>query len=275
MADFNVLMYWIAFLYGLMFGSFFNVCIFRIPKGLSIVSPKSHCLQCGFTIPWFLNVPILSYLFLHGKCAGCKSRISWVYPGVELLTGLLAFAIFWHFSSLDFWDWMIRSVIYFVFFGSLLIASFIDLRYLIIPDRFTIGGTFTGVLISTIYPALHAFGTWQEGFVYSSVSAFICYAVLGSIRILGSYAYGREAMGYGDVKLMGALGAFLGWKLGLLSVFFAAVLGSVFGIAQMLISKKHLRTEIPFGPYLALGALSSIFFGKYVFLWYSQFLIFY
>ena len=103
--------------------------------------------------------------------------------------------------------------------------------------------------------------------------ALICYAVLNSVRILGSYAYGREAMGYGDVKLMGALGAFLGWKLGLLSIFFAAVSGSVFGIAQIVISKKHLRSEIPFGPYLALGALISLFWGKLFFAWYSQYFI--
>ena len=169
-ADFHFLVYGMAFVYGLMFGSFFNVCIYRIPKGLSLVSPRSSCPKCGFMIPWFLNVPVLSYVFLRGKCAGCRNPISRVYPVVELLTGLLAFGVFWHFRSLHLMDWMIRSAIDFVFLASLLISSFIDLRYLIIPDRFTIGGTFFGILASTAYPALHGFEKWQEGLIYSSMS---------------------------------------------------------------------------------------------------------
>ncbi|MBN2145493.1 MAG: prepilin peptidase [Candidatus Aureabacteria bacterium] len=265
----DFLYYPIIFIYGLAFGSFFNVCIFRIPKGLSLVFPASHCPNCKNLIPWYHNIPLFSYLFLKGRCAKCRIMISPVYPVIEILTGIIAVLIFWHLRHLSFSDWIIRSGIYFVFFGSLLILSVIDIRYFIIPDRFSIGGMVLGVAAATLYPSLLGFHTAEEGFIHSLVSCGICFFVLNGIRVLGSAAYKREAMGFGDIKLAGAFGAFLGWKLGLLSIFLGAMWGSVFGIAAIVFSFQKLRSEIPFGPFLSLGAFTSFLFGNDILHWYG------
>lgn len=266
--------YTIVFVYGLMFGSFFNVCICRIPKGISIVHPRSHCPKCKSEIPWYQNIPLFSWIFLKGRCASCKTKISFIYPFVELLTGIIILFVFRHFYSPDLQDWIIKSMIFSVFSSCLIILSFIDMKYFIIPDRFTWGGVFAGILASFLYPELHGFETFKEGFVFSSVSALICYGILNSVRIIGTFVYKREAMGYGDIKLVAAFGAFLGWKLGLLSIFFGAVFGSVIGIASIIFSKFTLRSEIPFGPYLAVGAFIALIYGQRFLNWYSSYLLF-
>ena len=266
--------YCVIFAYGLIFGSFFNVCILRIPKGISIVHPPSRCPKCKTGIPWYLNIPVFSWLYLRGKCAGCKTPISPIYPFVELLTGVVAVLVFRHFESPNLSEWIIKSLIYFLFSGSLIIISFIDIKYLIIPDRFTKGGMLVGVLLSTLYPQMHHYMTSEEGFVFSAMSGFICFFSLNAVRILGTWAYKREAMGYGDIKLVGAFGTFIGWKLGFLSIFFGAVFGSIVGIASILFSHLKLRSEIPFGPYLAVGAFCSLLWGQQFITWYLNTLYF-
>ena len=264
----------LVFVYGLMFGSFFNVCISRIPKGISIIHPRSRCPKCKTEIRWFQNIPLISWLFLKGRCASCKTKISIIYPFVELLTGIILLFVFRHFYSPDVKDWIIKSLIFSVFSGSLIILSFIDMKYFIIPDRFTWGGVLAGISISMFYPQIHGFETMKEGFVFSSVSALICYGILNSVRIIGTFVYKREAMGYGDIKLVAAFGAFLGWKLGLLSIFFGAVFGSVIGITSVILSRFTLRSEIPFGPVLAAGAFISLIYGQQFLNWYSNYLMF-
>ena len=266
--------YTVVFVYGVMFGSFFNVCISRIPKGISVISPRSRCPKCKTEIRWYQNIPLLSWIFLKGRCAGCKTPIPLIYPLVEILTGIVVLLVFRHFHTPDLKDWIIKSLIYSVFSGSLIIITFIDMKYFIIPDRFTWGGVIAGIAASMSYPQIHGFESLKEGFVFSFVSALICYGILNSVRILGSLAYKREAMGYGDIKLVAAFGAFLGWKLGLLSIFFGAVFGSVIGIASVILSRFTLRSEIPFGPYLALGAFISLLYGQQFLNWYSSCLLF-
>ena len=266
--------YAVVFVYGLVFGSFFNVCICRIPKGISIIHPRSRCPKCKSEIRWFQNIPLFSWIFLKGRCASCKTKISFLYPFVELLTGIIILFVFRHFYSPDLKQWIIKSLIFSVFSGSLIILSFIDMKYFIIPDRFTWGGVIVGIGASMFYPQIHGFETMKEGFVFSSVSALICYGILNSVRIIGSVVYKREAMGYGDIKLVAAFGAFLGWKLGLLSIFFGAVFGSVIGVTSVILSRFSLRSEIPFGPYLAIGAYLSLIYGQPFLNWYSTYLMF-
>jgi leader peptidase (prepilin peptidase)/N-methyltransferase len=264
----NFQQYFVIAVYGLMFGSFFNVCIYRIPRGLSIVHPRSRCRRCKSEIPWYRNIPVVSYLALRGRCAVCKTDISFIYPFVEILTAVVTVLVFRRFYSPDPARWLIPSMIYFVFAGGLIVLSFIDLRFFIIPDRFTLGGMLFGIFFSACYPALHGYDTAVEGAAHSLGSGLILFGVLYAVRTLGSLFYGREAMGFGDVKLAGALGAFLGWKLGLLSLFFGALAGSVIGIVLLVATGMKMRAEIPFGPYLSLGALGALLFGKTFLSWY-------
>jgi len=268
------IVYFIGSIYGLLIGSFFNVCISRIPKGLSIVFPASNCPKCKTKIRWFQNIPVFSYLYLRGRCATCKTKISIIYPLIEILTVVILLIIMNHFSHLAYKYFIINSILYFIFFGSLLISSFIDLRFFIIPDRFTIGGIFFGILVSTIYPQLHGFRYAEEGFIFSLTSCLICFSILNVVRLGGTVLYKREAMGFGDIKLVGAFGAFLGWKIGLLAIFLASIIGSVFGVGSILFFHNKMRGEIPFGPYLSMGAFIAALYGKELLTIYYKLLIF-
>ncbi len=268
------IVYFIGSIYGLLIGSFFNVCISRIPKGISIVFPASNCPKCKAKIRWFQNIPVVSYLYLRGRCAECKTKISMIYPLIEILTTIILLIIIHHFSHLAYKDLIINSTLYFVFFGALLISSFIDLRFFIIPDRFSIGGIFFGILVSTIYPQLHGFRYAEEGFIFSFVSCLICFSILNVVRVGGSIIYKREAMGFGDIKLVGAFGAFLGWKIGLLAIFLASIIGSIFGVCSIIFSHNKMRSEIPFGPYLSIGAFVAAIYGEELIMLYHKLLIF-
>jgi len=169
--------YILVFIYGLIFGSFFNVCIARIPKGESLVFPGSHCPKCKERILWYWNIPLLSFIFLKGQCKNCGRPIAWVYPLVELLSGILAVGLLVHFRSDQVWHWAFQFLIYYMFVSGLLILSLIDMEYFIIPDRFSIGGMVAGVIVSSLYPAIHGFETMTEGFIHSFVSCWICFFI--------------------------------------------------------------------------------------------------
>ena len=349
-----------AFVLGAVVGSFLNVCIYRLPLDLSVNEPKrSFCPACKKQIPWQQNVPLLSWLFLRGRCANCRSRIAFRYFAVELVTALLFLAVWRSFP------WQI-ALAYWVFVSLLIAATFIDFEHFIIPDEITLGGTAAGILACLTVPALMGTGSRLEALLLSAGSAALGYGLLWLVLEAGKLAFGkkrirldaptpfswtrqdddaefvvgderglwsenfarakdqlhlhceaaeidgrdlgpmvlrfhynrvavgaeemeldslqqitgvvrelqipREAMGRGDLKFLAAIGAFLGWRAVLFSVFAGSLLGSLVGIATMLIGKRVWSAKLPFGPYLAAGALGWMFFGDALLAWYFGFL---
>ena len=349
-----------AFVLGAAIGSFLNVCIYRLPLGLSVNEPKrSFCPACKKPIPWTQNLPLLSWLWLRGKCANCGSRIAVRYFAVELLTALMFLALWLKFP------WPI-ALVYFVFVSLLIVATFIDFAHFIIPDEITIGGTVAGVLASLAVPALMEQTSRLAAFGWSLGAAALGYVLLWLVLEGGKKAFGkkrirleaptpfswvrekddaafavgaeqglwsdhfaresdrmllhcpeaevdgrryegatfefhynrltigeetfqldqvdritgivrelqipREAMGRGDLKFLAAIGAFLGWRAVLFSVFAGSLAGSLVGLATMALGRRAWSAKIPFGPYLALGAVVWMFCGPALVAWYTRFL---
>ena len=346
----------VAFVFGAVVGSFLNVCIYRMPLDLSVNEPKrSFCPACKKQIPWQQNLPLLSWLFLRGRCASCGSRIAFRYFAVELLTALLFLAVWLNFPfeiALCFW----------IFISLLLVGTFIDFEHFIIPDEITLGGAAAGIVASVIVPELMSTDSRLIAFITSLGSAALGYALLWLVLEGGKLVFGkkkirldaptpftwtrqgedaefvvgeerglwsenfarekdqlllhcdaatvdgrdlgpttlrfhynrvafgteeidldslqqiggvvrelqipREAMGRGDLKFLAAIGAFLGWRGVLFSVFAGSLVGSMVGIATLLIGKRVWSAKLPFGPYLAAGALGWMFFGEILLRWY-------
>ena len=346
----------IAFVVGAVVGSFLNVCIYRMPLDLAVNEPKrSFCPSCKKQIPWHQNLPLLSWLFLRGRCANCGSRIAFRYFAVELLTALLFLAVWRSFS----WE---VALVYWVFLSLLIAATFIDFEHFIIPDEITLGGTAAGVLACVIVPGLMSTDSRLVALGTSIGSAALGYALLWLVLEGGKLAFGkkkirlaaptpftwtrngddadfvvgeerglwsdnfarekdvlllhcheavidgrelgrvtlrfhynrltiageeiqldhvsqitgvvreleipREAMGRGDLKFLACIGAFLGWRAVLFSVFAGSLLGSLVGLGTMLIGRRAWSAKLPFGPYLAAGALGWLFFGDALVAWY-------
>jgi leader peptidase (prepilin peptidase)/N-methyltransferase len=345
-----------AFVFGAAIGSFLNVCIYRMPIDLSVNKPRwSFCPSCQQQLQWYQNIPLLSWLFLRGRCAHCGSRIAFRYFAVELLTALLFLAVWRLFP------WQV-ALAYWVFVSLLIVGTFIDFEHFIIPDEITIGGTIAGLLASFLVPALmSAHGRWSA-LLNSALSAVLGYAILWIVLEAGKKAFGkkkiqldaptafswtrkgedadfvvgeeqtlwsdyfsrendllvlhcdeavvdsrdlgktnlrfhynrvqidgedvsldalerisgvvrelqipREAMGRGDLKFLAAIGAFLGWRAVLFSVFAGSLAGSLVGLATLLVGQRVWSPKLPFGPYLALGALLWMFFGDALLGWY-------
>lgn len=244
----------LAFLIGITVGSFLNVCIFRIPNGQSIVRPRSRCPVCGTAIPWYLNVPILSYIMLLGRCAACHVKIPLRYPAVEFLTGVLFLMGLRWFGLTPFLP------VLWLFFAVLIVVTFIDLDCQIIPDVISLPGIVVFFAASFIVP-------WV-----SPVDAALGILVGGGSLYLIALGYElltkNEGMGGGDIKLLAMIGAFLGWKSILPIVLFASLIGTVVGVPTMLLQKKNMRYALPFGPFLSVGALLYIFWGGPIIRWY-------
>ncbi|MBA3963999.1 MAG: prepilin peptidase [Chthoniobacterales bacterium] len=346
-----------AFVLGAAIGSFLNVCIYRLPLGLSVNEPRlSFCPSCKKTLPWQQNIPLLSWLFLRGKCANCGCKIAFRYFAVELLTALLFLALWLVFP------WQI-ALAYWVLVALLIVATFIDFAHFIIPDEVTIGGTVAGVLASVAVPELMGQDSRVRALAWSLGAAAFGYALLWLVLEGGKKAFGkkrirleaptpfswvrkgddadfivgderglwsdnfaresdrmllqcdraevdgrtfenttlelrynrltiaqeefaldsidrisgvvrelqipREAMGRGDLKFLASIGAFLGWRAVLCSVFAGSLAGSLVGLTTMALGRRAWSAKIPFGPYLALGALVWMFFGTFLVNWYA------
>jgi leader peptidase (prepilin peptidase)/N-methyltransferase len=259
----------IVFLFGACWGSFMNVCIYRIPEELSVVKPRSFCPKCKTPIPGYCNVPMLSYLFLGGKCKFCKAPISPRYFGVELLTALL-FLMVWfklsllghgvHFGMTPALS-IYQVLCYWVVVFGLVMGSFIDIDHYILPDRVTLGGILLGLICSALLPELHGVTSHLNSFLISLGAACVGFGSLWLVAIVGKLIFKKEAMGFGDVKLMGAIGAFFGFSSILFVLICASFIGSFFGIACILMKKKDLQSRIPFGPFLAIAVLIFMFWG--------------
>lgn len=253
MLDLTPIYIFLAFLFGACFGSFANVVIYRLPQDESLMG-RSRCSNCRKEIKWYHNIPLLAYFFLHGKCANCGQKFSLRYPTVELLTAIL-FALVIYFYGMTW-----TSLEYVVLCFGLVVGSFIDLDHMILPDEITLGGLVLGLLGAWLNP--------EREFL----DALLGFAFGGGVLWLVAYIYfvftGREGLGGGDIKLLAWLGAVLGWKAIPFIILSASVFGSVVGITLSRRSKEGLKTMIPFGPFLAVGALLYLFGLKSVGVWY-------
>jgi leader peptidase (prepilin peptidase) / N-methyltransferase len=269
-----------VFLFGLIIGSFLNVCILRIPSGESIVMPSSACPKCGKLILPYDNIPVMSYLILRGKCRGCKTGISPMYPLVEFLTGVLFFACYYAFGlSIETLKWATFSAI-------MIVLVFTDFRERILPDVVNFTGLGLGLLLSLFVKPTDGSALWIANHIFqfpppepvlSLVDALLGAVVGSGLLWLVSEAYfklrGREGMGLGDVKMMLMAGAFLGAKRTLLTIMAGSILGSVLGIVIILARRKDADYELPFGTFLGAAALIVVFFGTPVVNWYQSLLM--
>ncbi len=243
-----------VFLLGCCVGSFLNVCIYRLPQDLSIVAPRSCCPQCRAPIHGYDNIPLVSYLLLRGKCRNCGTQISWRYPLVEALSGGFAVALFVKCGfGFGFFS-------YSAFTAALLVITFIDLDHRIIPDLISLPGIGIGFLLSFFEPSLSV----KDSLIGLVAGGGSLYLVAVAYEALTK----REGMGGGDVKLLAMIGAWLGWKAVLFTIFFASLSGTIIGGGAMLAQKQGRHSAIPFGPFLAFGALAYLFFGPQLIDWY-------
>jgi len=318
----------IIFIFGACIGSFLNVCIVRMPKELSVVAPRSHCFSCNAMIPWYDNIPLISYLLLGGKCRSCKARFSFRYFLVELLTGLAFVGFYQAFGLTE------KFFAYSVMLSCFIVATFVDFEHRIIPDEISVGGMFIGLALSAVMTDLHSVslpelaagrlamrviigiclgahlieflwkrqpvdradmvllaviltmlaGEWLAAFLTAgplaqsqsriaahvlSIDASLTGLLLGggviyAMGLLGDLIFRKESMGGGDVKLMALIGAFLGWRLALLTFFVAPFFGAGYGIVEKIRTKD---SAIAYGPFIVMGALVSLFFGDHIIAW--------
>ncbi len=258
---------------GACIASFLNVVIWRVPRGESIVSPPSHCPKCSAPIRWWQNIPILSWLALGGKCANCRAAISPRYILIELLGGVLFLATFLH--MLKFGLPLHFLVVYWIWIALMIVGSFIDFDHQLLPDFVTVGGMALG-LVANAYDSFFFWGKiyWENYLLYCVGGLALGFGLLWLIRFLGTKAFKREAMGMGDVFLMGAVGALFGPVAVLFTLMTSAVAGSIVGIGMILLSKAKLGkfVAIPFGPYICLGCLAWMFCGPEAVAWYLKLL---
>ncbi|MHB8962691.1 MAG: prepilin peptidase [Saccharofermentanales bacterium] len=244
----------ILFLFGLIMGSFYNVCIYRIPEGLSIITPPSHCGNCNHRLGALDLIPVVSWLALGRKCRYCHAPIAWRYPLVELLTGVLFASLFLKFGL----TWELPF--YLVFVSILIMVTFIDIDHRIIPDRFVLAGL--ALAIGSL------FTPWAISWKDALIGAAIGGGTLLIADLAGRVFFKKEGMGFGDVKLMAMAGIFLGIKQISVAFLLAVWIAAIVGVILLRVRSKDSDHYMPFGPFLALGCTLSIFFGNEIVVWY-------
>jgi leader peptidase (prepilin peptidase)/N-methyltransferase len=267
----------IAGLGGLLIGSFLNVCIHRWPRDLSVVSPRSRCPECEKPIAWFDNIPVLSFILLRGQCRNCRAGISWRYPAVELITALLFAAVVARFGA------TLNAAHYCVLCAMLVTLAFSDAETRILPDEFTVGGFFVGLIAAVFVPvpdstfgAIAGLSQWHLSWRWISFGE----ALLGAVLPAGTLWFGgwlfeklrqKQGLGLGDVKMMAMVGAFLGVRGTLLTLIAGSVLGSIVGIIYIKATKQDAATyELPFGTFLAASAIAVALVGGPLIDWYLK-----
>jgi len=243
-----------VFILGMILGSFLTVCVHRIPKGQSIVAPRSRCPKCGVQIRWNDNVPLISFLWLRGKCRDCHTSILPRYPIIELANGLGYLLMVWRFG----FTW--STVVYAGLFSVFLVVTWIDWDHKIIPDVITLPGIVIGFLCASLL--------LPTGWVNSLVGILVGGGVLLAIAWVSPYLFGKEGIGGGDIKFLAMVGAFLGWQQALLTLMVGSVVGAFIGIGLLAAKVLQKGQYIPFGPYLALGALIAVLWGPEIWHWY-------
>ena len=352
----------VFFSLGCIVGSFLNVCIYRLPLGMSIITPRSHCPYCKYSIPWYLNIPLVTWLALRGRCKNCGAPISWRYFVVELLTGVAFLSCWLAFGNASHpLESMPVALVYAVFLAGLIAATFIDFEHFIIPDEITLGGMAVGFTASFFLPSLHDASTLNVGMRRSFIGAIVGAGAIYTILRMGKWLFGRqrvklsvetkiiftdtsvhlpdkeipyeelfyrgsdvivlhartvelvdrgykdvlvrlspsvleigeekmnpgdvpcleavsteivlprEAMGLGDVKFMGAIGAFLGWQGVMFSLMLSSMIGAVVGVTLIAMRRREWSSRMPYGPYIALAAVIWVFGGKKLVPWLFAF----
>ena len=240
------------FAWGSCLGSFLNVCIYRLPREQSIVRPRSRCPGCQHPIAWHDNIPLLSQALLRGRCRHCGQPISWRYPVVEALTGVLTVSVLQRF------DMGAVGFVYLALVYALIVASFVDFEFQIIPDEISLGGLALGVILSVLLPSLHGTTVRLLALERSVIGLLIGGALLYGTGFLGELVFRKEAMGGGDVKLLAMAGSILGWKTVTVCFFISPVLALIPGLIVLFVKRSHV---IPYGPFLSLGLVAALFFG--------------
>lgn len=277
-----------AVVFGACIGSFLNVCIYRIPLDQSVVKPRSHCMSCGKLIPWYHNLPVLSYFICRGKCFNCKASFSFRYAFVELLTAMFFVMVVAAYPPIGGHTIMGMTEIqfpalvpiYWIFISGLIVATFVDFDHFIIPDSVSIGGCIIGIIFSFLVPELHGQSIWWQGGLYGIIGFAAGFVPLQLLRLAFTWYFRKRgriekddyAMGFGDIKLMGAIGAFLGYEAAGFTILVGALFGTLVALPLLCTKKRNLLDRIPFGPYLAAGAITYIFWGKAIIEAYISFL---
>ncbi len=270
----------LALVLGLVIGSFLNVVILRLPQGMSVSRPRSHCPQCKQLVSWYDNIPVVSYLILQGRCRRCGKKFSARYPFIEAITGLVSVLLYLKFGLTLEWG------IFFAFSCALIVLAFIDLDHRILPDVITLNGIWIGMLI-TAYLAqpspltarlFHAAGIDGANPHLLALAASLLGAIIGGGLLWGvAEAYlrlrGIEGMGFGDVKMMAMVGAFLGAPLALLTIMLGSLAGSVIGLIFIKLADKTREYELPFGTFLSFAGIVAVLYGEDLVRWYVDHLI--
>jgi leader peptidase (prepilin peptidase) / N-methyltransferase len=238
---------------GLSVGSFLNVCIHRLPHRTSVVRPSSRCPNCGYELGWFDNIPVVSWLMLRGRCRKCAAPISIRYPIVEVLTMLVFLLHWWVFG------WTLVMVVRLAFACALIALFAIDFEHHLLPDKITLPGIATGLIVNLVVP---------PGIVDAILGTLIGGGVLWAIGEAYYRYSGQEGMGGGDVKMLAMVGAFLGWKLVLVTLVLSSVAGSLVGLLVLAVRRGGLKYALPYGTFLALGALTASLIGDRLIAWY-------
>ena len=240
-------------LLGLIIGSFLNVCIYRLPRGLSPVRPRSSCTSCGHVLAWYENVPLLSYAVLRGRCRGCGASISLIYPIVEAITGVMFLSAYLLYGP------SLLLVVRLVFGCAMVVLFVIDLHHRILPNVITLPGIVVGFLCSLLVGP-----GWQSSLIGIVAGG-------GSLWGIAEIYYRvrhEEGLGMGDVKMLAMIGAFLGWKLVLLTLILASLSGTIVGLGVLLLKRESMKYALPFGTFLALGAIVAAVAGDPIIGWY-------
>lgn len=240
----------IIIILGFVFGSFANVCIYRMPRNLSIVKPRSACPKCNKLIVWYDNIPLISYILLGAKCRHCGNKISIIYPLIETSCALLFALVYYSLGN----QYILPAFLFFVF--CLLVSTAIDFEFQIIPNEFSVSLIIVGLLTSFINVFL------ADTVLHRVLNSFLGFIAGGGslllVAFLGKLIFKKEAMGGGDIKLMAGVGTFIGWERVLFAIFIACFIGSIVGISLMTLKKIKKQQPIPFGPYLSLGSVLTL-----------------
>jgi leader peptidase (prepilin peptidase) / N-methyltransferase len=243
-------------IWGLAIGSFLNVCIYRLPRGESVVRPPSHCTDCGHQISWFENVPVLSYVILRGRCRRCGARISPMYPLVELATAALFVATY---LLVGVGPLLVPRL---AFACALIVLFVVDLQHHLLPNVVTVTGIVLGLLFSVTAPP-----GWRDSLIGIVAGGGVLLVIAKSYERLRR----EEGLGMGDVKMLAMIGAFLGWQLTLVTLVLSSIAGSIVGVGLIVSRRGGMKYALPFGTFLALGALAAAFFGDRLLAWYLGF----
>jgi leader peptidase (prepilin peptidase) / N-methyltransferase len=239
-------------------GSFLNVCIYRLPRHESLAWPGSHCTTCNRTLSWFENIPVLSWIVLRGRCRGCHQSISWMYPIVEVVTALV------FLSGYLLYGPTALAVVRILFACALVVLFVTDLQHKILPNVITLPGIVIGFVCS-----LFLAPGWRDSLIGIVIGGGVLFAIAEAYYRVRK----QEGLGMGDVKLLGMIGAFLGWKLVLLTLVLASFAGSVIGVAMIATGRGGMKYALPFGTFLAVGALVAAIWGTPLVDWYLGFYV--